>query len=73
MNLHSLTNLERKEIKKTILKIVKARSGETLSELSERTSNVLDLDFLALINDLEKNDKLSENQLLKVGVAVQYK
>lgn len=73
INLHTLTVLERQEIKQTVLKIVKARSGETLSELSKRTLNVLDLDFLALINDLEKNDKLSENQLLKVGVAVQYK
>ena len=72
INLHTLTDSERLEIKQTVLKIVEARSDETLSELSKRTSNVLDLDFLALINDLEKNDKLSSGQLLKIGVAVQY-
>jgi predicted Zn-dependent protease len=71
-SLHNLTNAERASITQTQLHIVKAREGETLKDLSSRTGNVLDLEYTALINDIEKESTLSGEQLIKIGVVRPY-
>ena len=46
--------------------------GETIDEISTRTGNVLKPDFIALINDIDEDTKLSKGQLLKIGIVEQY-
>ena len=67
-SLHTITDSERESIMQTVLKIVEAKDGETIEELSSRTGNVLDLEYLALINNLELDQKLSSGRWVKIGV-----
>jgi len=72
-SLHRITEEERNSIEQTVIHIVEAKEGETLNELSIRTENVLDLDYLALINDVMADEKLRNGQWLKVGIVTKYK
>jgi predicted Zn-dependent protease len=71
-SLHVMTKDEQKKIKQTVLHIVQAKKGETLKNLSKRTRNVLELEYTALINDLNPNTSLSEGQWVKIGVLENY-
>lgn len=71
-SLHTITDAERNSIEQTELDIVEAKDGETIEELSKRTGNVLKLDYLALINNVKANEKLSEGQWVKIGIVTKY-
>lgn len=61
-----LTQEERKSITSRRLRIVEARQGETLVQLSERTGNAWEPAFTALANNVEEDEILQEGQLIKI-------
>jgi predicted Zn-dependent protease len=63
---------ERESIRETRLRIVEARGGESLRELSKRTGNRWDVQRTAVMNDLFANAPLPEGQLLKIAVSERY-
>jgi len=72
ISLHVMTKNEQNRIKQTVLRIVQAKEGETLERVSNRTGNVLKVDFTYLINDIEKGKTLSEGQWVKIGLSENY-
>ena len=72
-SIRPITQKEKKSIKLTVLRIVKAKEGETLEMLSERTGNILNKKYLSIINEIELNDKLNKGQLVKIGREEAYK
>lgn len=54
------------------LRIVEAEAGETLAELSARTSNEWDLNALAVANALFIGDRLEAGQLIKIARRERY-
>lgn len=71
-SLHSITTEERNSLHQTLLHIVQAQEGESVEQLSERTGNVLSLDYTLLINNLSSNEKLSSSTWVKIGVKKKY-
>ena len=71
-SLHALSKNERQNIEQTVLKVVQALPDESLANLSKRTSNVLELNFLELINDLKPGEPLVAGQWIKIGVREPY-
>ena len=67
LSIRPITKKEKKSVKATVLRIVEAKENETLTSLSERTKNVLNLEYLSIINELEVSTKLSKGQLIKIG------
>ncbi len=65
-SLRTLTDKERASIKYNFVKVVKARQGETLSGLSKRTGNKLNLALTAIINDHKPADKLGKEEQIKI-------
>jgi predicted Zn-dependent protease len=63
---------EKASIRETRLRVIPARAGETLQELSQRTGNVLEVKITAVVNGLEENEKLKEGQLVKIAVSQPY-
>ncbi len=61
-----LTEDERSSVKETFVKVVKAKKGETLKQLSKRTGNKLNLELTAIINEHKKDDWLVKNELIKI-------
>ncbi len=72
-SIHRLSNDERNQIEETVLEIAESLEGETLETLSKRTGNVLDLPFLALINNLEQDAVLPAGKWIKIGIRKKYK
>jgi predicted Zn-dependent protease len=54
------------------LQTVHSKKSETISQLSERTSNKLNLSLTALINDLKQESSLDENTIIKIIRGVPY-
>jgi len=67
-----LTETEKTLFKVTRLALVQSRGGETLSTLSARTANELDLPTTAVMNDLFLNARLEEGRWIKIGRAEAY-
>jgi predicted Zn-dependent protease len=67
-----LTPKERESIHETRLRIVPARDGETLAELSERTGNEWNIQQTAVMNDVFANDRLVAGQPIKVAIPQPY-
>ena len=67
-----LTARERESIRETRLRIVPAREGETLREISDRTGNRWNVQETAVMNDLFADAPLHEAQLVKVAVSERY-
>jgi predicted Zn-dependent protease len=67
-----LTDEEKGSFEITRLHIVVADAGETLAELSLRTSNALPLGTTAVLNDLFIDSKLEAGQLVKIGLSRPY-
>jgi len=67
-----LTEKEKALFKVTRLEVVESRGGESLSALSARTANELDLPTTAVLNDLFINARLVEGQSVKIGRAFPY-
>jgi predicted Zn-dependent protease len=68
----ALTPRERESIRETRLRIVEARVGETLGELSRRTGNRWNVQQTAVMNDLFADAPLRESQRIKVAVSERY-
>lgn len=71
-SIRKLSNQERNSLKTQKIKIVEAKAGERLVELVNRTENVLDIEFVAIINGIESEYELKEGQLIKIVVEEPY-
>jgi predicted Zn-dependent protease len=60
------------KIKETRLRVIKARDGETLAEFVQRVKNEWSPAEIAVENGLSQNSRLSEGQLIKVGILQPY-
>lgn len=67
-----LTNETRMKITGIVLSYMESKEGESLKDLSSRTGNVLNLDYLSLINGIQPDIILKEGQLLKIGIQKQF-
>jgi predicted Zn-dependent protease len=72
LSFRPLTKKERSSIKETRLRIVSARNGERLSQLSERTHNKWDLQTTAVMNGMKADQVLNKGQLIKIAVLQKY-
>jgi len=63
---------EKQLVKLYELKIVQARSHESLETISQRTGNKLKTEFTAVINNLKADKSFQEGALLKVVTANEY-
>jgi predicted Zn-dependent protease len=63
---------EKASIRETRLRVIPARAGETLQQLSQRSANVLDVKIAALVNGFDENETLKEGQLVKIAVSQPY-
>ena len=73
LSFRPLTSNERASIRETRLRIVPAKAGESLSELSARTGNELDVALTAVVNGIDPNNPLTGGQLVKIAVSQPYK
>jgi predicted Zn-dependent protease len=71
-SLRDLEAHERAKIREMRLRVVVAKSGESLTELSERTANRWDIQQTAVMNDLFADHVLDPGQLVKIAVAEDY-
>ena len=60
-------------IQESRLRIVEARAGESLADLSSRTGNTWSINQTAVMNDLFATDTLPSGRLVKVAVAEPYR
>jgi predicted Zn-dependent protease len=63
---------ELKMVNQLELQIVHSQKSESISQLSERTSNKLNLTLTALINDLKQESIMDENRAVKIIRGVPY-
>ncbi len=68
-----LTAKERSSIEEKRLRLARARAGETIPELGERTGNVLNPYQTAILNDLQAGTPLEAGQLLKIARTEPYR
>jgi len=61
-----ITPEERKSIISRRLRIVEARQGETLEDLSERSGNAWEVSFTALVNNIPADETLQKGHLIKI-------
>ena len=73
LSFRPLTSQERTSIRETRLRVVTARSKESLAQLSKRTGNVWDEKTTAVVNGINGNQPLVKGQLIKIGVSRPYK
>ena len=62
----------RQSIREQRLRIARARSGETLPQLSQRTGNAWNVQETAVMNGLFANARLESGQLVKVALPEHY-
>ena len=67
-----LTPRERESIRETRLRVVEARAGESLREISDRTGNRWNVQETAVMNDLFADAPLRAAQLVKIAVSERY-
>ena len=72
LSFRPLTAEDRSSIKEIRLRIVAARDGEQLGELSDRTGNVWKLRETAIANGIDSTEALSADQLIKIAVSQMY-
>jgi len=63
---------ELKMVNQLELQIVRSQKSESIGQLSERTSNKLNVTLTALINDLKQDTTLDENRVIKIIRGVPY-
>ena len=73
LSFQPLTAAERASFTETRLRVVPARTGETLERLSARTRNVWDAQTTAVMNGRTPARPLAEGQLVKIGVPQPYR
>lgn len=67
-----ITPRELASIRETRLRVVQAKSGESIGDLSRRTQNEWNLQETAVMNGIFANAQLSSGQLLKVAISQPY-
>ena len=72
LSFRPLTAKEKASIRETRLRVVPARSGETLQQISKRTNNVWDVNVTAVVNGLDADQKLKKGQLIKVAISLPF-
>ncbi len=72
LSFRPLSAKEKDSIRETRLRVVLARSGETLQQLTIRTGNVWSPKITAVVNGLDKGQTLKKGQLVKIAVAQPY-
>ena len=73
LSFRPLKKSERNSIKEMRLRVVTARSGEKLAQLSKRTGNKWPLENTAAINGIEVNQSLPKGKLIKIAVQQLFK
>ena len=68
-----LSAAQKQSIHENRLRLVEARSGERLADLTRRTHNQLDVQHTAVLNDVFANEPLASGQLVKVAVSEPYR
>jgi len=68
-----LSEAERAGIVEQRLRVVEAREGETLAELSDRTGNMWELNETAIMNHMRPGRALSQGDEIKIAVRVPYR
>ena len=63
----------RSSIHENRLSIAKARAGESLKALSQRTGNQWDIHTTAVMNDVFATETLEAGQLMKIAVSRPYR
>jgi predicted Zn-dependent protease len=69
---HDLTSAERTSIKVTRLRVIPAREGESLADVSRRTDNQWDVKTTAVVNGIDAQAPLRTGQLIKVAQTEAY-
>ena len=69
----TITPRERASIQETRLRIVPARAGEALLQLSKRTGNTWNIQETAVMNGVFADAKLTEGQLIKIALSRPYR
>jgi predicted Zn-dependent protease len=65
-SLRTLTKQDKSTIKIDKVRVVEARQGETISSLSKRTHNKLNIELTGVVNDKTATEKLDKGTLIKV-------
>jgi len=65
-SLRPLTNKDKASIKINKVRVVEARQGETITTLSKRLNNQLNIELTGIINDKSVTEKLDKGTLIKV-------
>lgn len=73
LSFRKLQSEEIAQIKQSYLHIVKAKDGETIEELCERSGNTVKTELIAIINNHKVEDKLKEGEEIKVVLQKAYK
>jgi len=73
LSFRPMTPTERKSITETRLRVVSARSNESLTQLSKRMRNVWDIHTTAVMNGIDIKEPLKEGQLIKIAVLQSYR
>lgn len=72
-SLRAPTPEERASVTVDRLRLARANQGETIAEFSQRNRNVYEVHQTAIANDLEVSARLTQGQLLKIGVREPYR
>ncbi len=72
LSFRPLTDEERSSIKEMRLRLVPAKDGETLPQLSVREHNALKMEYTAVINGIDAGKQLQAGQLVKIVVLKPY-
>ncbi len=63
---------EKNNVTQQVVKVVQAKQGDSLETISTRLNSKVDIEYLSLINELDKQEKLSAKQEVKVIVTQPY-
>ena len=66
LSLRKLTDKEKDSISERYVKVVNAREGETIAELSKRTGNLIKPELTAIMNAKKVDEKLKEGTEIKI-------
>ena len=72
LSFRPLSAEEKASIREKRLRVVPARSGETLEQLTKRTGNVWSLKITSVVNGLDQNQTLEKGQLVKIAITQPY-
>jgi len=71
-SLRPMLKSEKDNVTQQVIKVVKGEQGDSLETIARRLNSVADIEYLRLINELNKQEQLSEKQKIKVIVVQPY-